>query len=218
MSKNQIVNKSPQGENGRPRPSRRYDVVVCSLQNFPVVQGGIMPNAIEMLREEHGNVKKLFEEFEDAKDSAVKQQIVETTIRELETHSILEEEIFYPAAQEHIDDQALIDEAREEHQLFKLVITGLKKISAGGKRLDAKYRVLSESVKSHIEVEESEIFPMVEGKIDAERVGARLETRKEELIRRPPLKRPSQSKSRQGRQGPPKGADMGRKRRSAGRR
>jgi iron-sulfur cluster repair protein YtfE (RIC family) len=171
-----------------------------------------MPNAIEMLRKDHGNVKKLFEEFEHAKDSGVKQQIVETTIRELETHSILEQEIFYPAAEEDIGDKALIDEAREEHQLFKLVMTGLKKISAGGKGLDAKYRVLSESVTSHIEEEETEIFPKLEDKINAEALGARMESRKEELIQRASRKRRAESRSRRVTKASPKGSNKGRRR------
>jgi len=51
--------------------------VVYSLQNLLVVQEGILPNAIEMLRKDHDNLKKLFEEFEDAEDSQTKQQIVE---------------------------------------------------------------------------------------------------------------------------------------------
>jgi hemerythrin-like domain-containing protein len=104
-------------------------------------------------------------------------------VRELEVHAALEEEIFYPAADEQIDQKETIDEAREEHHVVKLLIGELKKMSAADERYDAKYKVLSESVKHHIEEEESELFPKLEGELDAEGLGAQMETRKQELQR-----------------------------------
>src|SRR5215475_3251183 len=98
-----------------------------------------MPDAIEMLREDHRKVKKLFEEFEHAQEDQVKERIVEGTLRELEVHAALEEEIFYPAAEEQIGEKESIDEAREEHHVVKLLIGELKKMSAGDERYDAKY-------------------------------------------------------------------------------
>ena len=132
-----------------------------------------MPNAIEMLREDHRKVKQLFDEFEHAEESQAKEQIVENTVRELEVHAALEEEIFYPAAEKQINEKESIDEAREEHHVVKLIIGELKKMSADDERYDAKYKVLSESVKHHIEEEESELFPKLEGELDAEGLGTR---------------------------------------------
>src|SRR6266700_2858240 len=64
-----------------------------------------MPNAIEMLREDHRKVKELFEEFEHTEQSQAKEQIVKATVQELEVHAALEEEMFYPAAEEQIDEK-----------------------------------------------------------------------------------------------------------------
>jgi hemerythrin-like domain-containing protein len=156
-----------------------------------------MPSAIKMLREDHDKVKGLFEEFEQAEESQAKEQIVENTVRELEIHAALEEEIFYPAAEEQVDEKESIDEAREEHHVVKLLIGELKKMSADDDRYDAKYKVLSESVKHHIEEEESELFPKLEGKLDAEELGAQMEARKQELERRPQKRvRGAKSKNR----------------------
>src|SRR5262249_44529366 len=73
--------------------------------------------------------KKLFEEFEHTKEEQSKEQIVEHTLRELEVHAALEEEIFYPAAEEQIGERDSIDEAREEHHVVKLLIGELKKMN-----------------------------------------------------------------------------------------
>src|SRR5262252_4787864 len=166
----------------------RIQPLVCSLQKsfsrFCVTEGLSMPNAIEMLREDHRKVKKLFEEFEHTEEEQSKEQIVEHTLRELEVHAALEEEIFYPAAEEQIGETNSIDEAREEHHVVKLLIGELKKMSANDDRYDAKYTVLAENVKHHIEEEESELFPKLEGRLDAEEVGAEMETRKEQLQER----------------------------------
>jgi hemerythrin-like domain-containing protein len=181
-----------------------------------------MPNAMEMLRQDHRKVKELFEQFEHAEESQAKEQIVENTVRELEVHAALEEEIFYPAAEEQIDEKESIDEAREEHHVVKLLIDELKKMGADDERYDAKYKVLSESVKHHIEEEESELFPKLEGQLDAEALGAQMENRKQELQRQPHkrsgargAKSRNRSRSRKGRQ---RAAKKARRKATGGRR
>lgn len=78
-----------------------------------------MPDAIEMLREDHRKVQQLFQEFEQSEDAASKRQIAQTAIQELELHATLEEEIFYPAAMEELEDPDLINEAQEEHHVVR---------------------------------------------------------------------------------------------------
>ena len=181
-----------------------------------------MPNAIEMLRADHGKVKELFEEFKSAGGSEAKEQIVENTIRELEIHAALEEEIFYPAAEEQVGDKESIDEAREEHHVVKLLIGELKKMSAKDERYDAKYTVLAESVKHHIEEEESELFPKLEGKLNQEELGTEMETRKQQLERqsekRRGVRRAKSKRRNRGRKGRQIGVKKNRKKATAGRR
>ena len=92
-----------------------------------------MPNAIELLREDHQKVRDLFQHFEGM-DSGDKKEIVTTTLHELAIHTTVEEEIFYPAARkalEETDEETdLIDEAWEEHHVVKLLAAELKKMRA----------------------------------------------------------------------------------------
>ena len=149
-----------------------------------------MPSAIEMLREDHQKVKDLFEHFEET-ESGDKKEIVEITLRELEIHTTLEEEVFYPAARQALkktdseEGDDIMDEAWEEHHVVKLIAAELKKMRASDERYDAKFTVLAESVKHHIEEEEDELFPKLEGHIDAEGLGEKMMARKEKLEERP---------------------------------
>lgn len=161
-----------------------------------------MPNAIEMLREDHRKVKDLFEHFEGT-DSGDKKEIVDTTLRELEIHTAIEEEIFYPAArmalQEIEGDEGddSIDEAWEEHHVVKLIAAELKKMRSSDERYDAKFTVLAESVKHHIEEEENELFPKLESHIDGEELGKKMMARKQKLQQTDNgSKKSSRSKSR----------------------
>ena len=147
-----------------------------------------MPNPIDLLREDHQKVKDLFQHFEGI-ESGDKKEIVATTLHELAIHTSVEEEIFYPAARkalEEADEETdLIDEAWEEHHVVKLLAAELKKMRASDERYDAKFTVLAESVKHHIEEEEGELFPKLEGHLDDENLGEKMIARKEKLRKRP---------------------------------
>src|SRR2546422_2079125 len=147
-----------------------------------------MPKAIKMLREDHEKVKGLFQQFEQSESNG-KKEIVATTLQELEIHTALEEEIFYPAARQALEEESeetdIMDEAWEEHHVVKLVAAELKKMRPNDERYDAKFTVMAESVKHHIEEEESELFPKLEGHIDEEALGEQMMARKEKLRQRP---------------------------------
>ncbi|MBX3300617.1 MAG: hemerythrin domain-containing protein [Nitrospira sp.] len=61
-------------------------------------------DAIQILQEDHRKVEKLFDRFLEA-DGKRRQQIAQQIFQELEVHSTLEEEIFYPALQNQVDSE-----------------------------------------------------------------------------------------------------------------
>ena len=138
-------------------------------------------DAVSMLREDHRKVKQLFEQFELATDAASKKEIAQTALKELKVHAALEEELFYPAVRREIDEEEKIDEALEEHHVAKLLIAELSRMKPTDEHFDAKFKVLAESVKHHIEEEEGEVIPKVEGQIDTDGLGEKMAERKQTL-------------------------------------
>ncbi|HTM08216.1 MAG TPA: hemerythrin domain-containing protein, partial [Verrucomicrobiae bacterium] len=131
--------------------------------------------------EDHRKVKELFRQFEEAEDDSTKKEIAQTAIKELKVHTALEEELFYPAVRREIDEEEKIDEALEEHHVAKLLIAELSRMKPSDEHFDAKFKVLAESVKHHIEEEEGEMLPEVEGEIDADGLGKQMAERKQKL-------------------------------------
>jgi hemerythrin superfamily protein len=143
-------------------------------------------DAVSMLTEDHKKVQKLFRDFEkahDKEDDEACQQIAQLVCAELEVHTTLEEELFYPAAREVLgEDEELIEEAEVEHQSAKDLIAQLHAMDAADQKFAATFTVLAEYVKHHIKEEEGEIFPKVKkAKLDVDSLGQEMQVRKSEL-------------------------------------
>jgi hemerythrin superfamily protein len=123
-------------------------------------------DVLHLLAEDHKKVLKMFEEFEklqkkNDEDEEAIQLLVETACAELTIHAQVEEEVFYPAAREAIDDMDLLDEAEVEHASARQLITELASMQPSDDLYAAKFTVLGEYVKHHIQEEEKELFPKI---------------------------------------------------------
>jgi hemerythrin superfamily protein len=131
------------------------------MENTMAKQNTVASGVIEMLKEDHAKVKELFEQFEGA-EGRERAQIAATAIQELEVHAALEEKLIYPAIREEIDEDDLMNEAVEEHHVVHVLIKELNKLKPNDPKFQAKFKVLGEVVKHHIEEEEEEILPKAE--------------------------------------------------------
>ena len=141
--------------------------------------------AIEMLKEDHAKVKKAFKEFEklDRADTETCRQLVQTVCEDLKVHTTLEEEIFYPAVREAIEDEDLMNEAAVEHETAKMLIDQLENMEPDDPNYHATFTVLGEYVMHHVKEEEGEMFPEAKkSDIDLEALGQRMQERKAELM------------------------------------
>jgi len=110
-------------------------------------------------------------------------------IEELSVHAVIEEQAFYPAVRERaksIEDDVL--EALEEHHIVKWVLSELERMSPTDERYEAKFTVLMENVRHHVEEEEGDMFPKVRRALSKEQlaeIGSALARAKESAPRRP---------------------------------
>lgn len=121
-------------------------------------------DAIEMLRADHQKVRELFQDYEQTQDQKAKQKIAKQVFVELEIHTQLEENVFYPAFRLEADKEGkqLVTESLQEHQEVKDLIEELQELDSDSEAFDAKFYELMESVEHHVEEEESEMLPEAE--------------------------------------------------------
>src|SRR5688572_25450221 len=141
-------------------------------------------DAIALLKQDHREVEELFEQFEKAKGEGRKQKLAQQICLELSIHAKIEEEVFYPACEGKVEEDAL-KEAFVEHDGAKVLIA---EIMAGDGQsdeyFDAKVKVLQEQIEHHVKEEESgkeSIFSQARSAdVDLKALGEQLAARKAE--------------------------------------
>ena len=141
-------------------------------------------DAIMLLKNDHREVEDLFARFEKASGQDQKWQLAQQICNELKIHTILEEEIFYPATEEAVEED-LYNEAFVEHDGAKVLINDIMESGGEGEFFEAKVKVLSEEIKHHVEEEEKPntgVFAQArKGELDLNALGEQMLARKQEL-------------------------------------
>lgn len=140
-------------------------------------------DAIALLTADHKRVKKMFKTFDKMKDDGTvgdKQALAQQICAELTLHAEVEEQIFYPATRETLDDSDLLDEAEVEHASAKDLIAQIKAGDPSDPKWAAKVTVLGEYIDHHVEEEENEMFPKCrKAKMDLESLGQQIASMKQ---------------------------------------
>jgi iron-sulfur cluster repair protein YtfE (RIC family) len=139
-------------------------------------------NALELLKQDHDKVDKLFQKVEATEESE-HAALFEQIRTELEVHTHIEETIFYPKLKEEGDDELkkITLEGIEEHHQAKIFLRELSALAEDSQKFEPKLKVLMEDIKHHVQEEEGEMFPMIEKQFDAsvlEELGTQLEAEK----------------------------------------
>ena len=124
-------------------------------------------NAIELLKEDHDAVDKLFQKVKATPDGD-HTEIFEKIKAELEAHTHIEETIFYPKLKEDGDEELkkITLEGIEEHHQAKIFLRELSSLADDSEKFEPKLKVLMEDITHHVQEEEGEMFPMVKEQFD----------------------------------------------------
>ncbi len=131
-------------------------------------------DALQLLKSDHDTVRGLFEQFKQAKEAGDTERmgtVQRAIFRELEVHTSIEEEVFYPEA-EAVGEEAeeLVKEGQEEHHVVEVLMKEVSGLKPGDGTFAAKMTVLIENVEHHAEEEESELFPKLREAFGRERL------------------------------------------------
>jgi hemerythrin-like domain-containing protein len=121
------------------------------------------PEILQLIQQDHEEVQGLFEQFHksvSAKDGEEKADTISKQILDnLKLHTELEEKIVYPSLKDQ--DPKIFYESREEHHVVDLLIEELQQLKVNNPAYAAKMAVMEESVKHHIQEEESQMFKLI---------------------------------------------------------
>ena len=148
-------------------------------------------DATKLLTEDHDKVRKALAQLAKTseQDTDKREELLGEIALDLEVHTQIEEEIFYPAFRRACGDSEndkLYFEALEEHRAVgDLVLPDLQNTPTSSEKFGGRAKVLKELVDHHADEEEETMFPRarkVFSKEELDQLGERLASRKEELI------------------------------------
>lgn len=141
-------------------------------------------DAIALLKEDHRKAEELFEQFEKARGEGRKQKLALQVCAELTIHTMIEEEIFYPALDGKADED-LLKESFVEHDAAKALIAEIESGEPSDDFYDAKVKVLKEEIEHHVKEEERPkdgLFAQArDADVDLDALGEQLLRRKTQL-------------------------------------
>jgi hemerythrin superfamily protein len=174
----------PQGDHPVPTASKKAPARKTAGKSTSASSAA---DAIKLLTTDHREVKGLFQQYQELVDhdgdDDQKLMLAQQICTMLSVHAQIEEELFYPAAQEAIKEPDLIDEATVEHASAKELIAQIEAGAPSDDLFDARVKVLGEYIDHHVKEEEGELFPQVrKAKLDLAQLGDQLTQRKAELM------------------------------------
>jgi hemerythrin superfamily protein len=127
----------------------------------------------EALVRDHNMVRTLADKYLNSNDQQVKVQAGKQILQAVHIHSRLEESVFYPAVR--CIDESLIKHFEQDHQKVDDLLATLDGMSLAEARSDALMRELITALMSHIQEEENDLFPRIEGSgVDMTPVGVQM--------------------------------------------
>lgn len=120
-------------------------------------------NAIELLKQDHQEAMGMMDQIltADKGDRSAKQMFTELKAA-LTLHTQMEEQVFYPALENHDETSDMIQEAYGEHQEVDELLAELSTLAPSNDEFMDKLTEMRDAIEHHVEEEENEMFPKAE--------------------------------------------------------
>ncbi|MEZ0307693.1 MAG: hemerythrin domain-containing protein [Ramlibacter sp.] len=135
-------------------------------------------DAIALLETDHHRVEELFHEYKSAGSTEAKLHLAQIICMELTLHTMVEEEIFYPAFVQATGDEQMLEHALKEHQDVKDLIARV----LTSENVDGTIEAIKTHVLHHVEEERKGMFAKARASgMELATVGGRMQTRRAEV-------------------------------------
>ena len=144
-------------------------------------------SSIELLTQEHEQVRQAYARFEEMnhRNRSAVSRLVDEVCSTIETHAVLEEEVFFPAVRAALGGEEVMHRAEMEHDFAKALIGRLRGMTPADRRYLPTFTALCEYFVHHAKEEETGIFPKVSSLgLDTPALADKLAARKLALERR----------------------------------
>jgi iron-sulfur cluster repair protein YtfE (RIC family) len=133
---------------------------------------GMAHEFIQHLKEDHEKQRELGKRLIEATDPAQREELRKKMYEETYPHMIGEEASIFTFMQNSADEEARQGamEAVQEHHIGKIVLRELMDLSLDSEVFKAKAKVLDELNRHHMDEEEEEHFPWLEGNRSADQL------------------------------------------------
>lgn len=146
----------------------------------------LSPSLTSMIRMDHTHVISTFHQYSPLKDRNTRQALANVLCRAISVHSMLEEEIFYPALQQACPDEPVLKKSAPEHDEMRHLISVINATSPEHPEFDDNVMQLMRRVLHHVADEETTLIPLAETRISHARLcelGVEMTKRRMELMR-----------------------------------
>lgn len=131
---------------------------------------------LEIIKQEHRDVAALIDEVDGCESGDERVRELAAEIREkLALHLSIEERLFYARLRERVEEEAEqvdVFEAYTEHAVAKALMEMLSSGRKPDEKFKAELQVLGESVKHHVQEEESKVFDVARDYLDDDELEA----------------------------------------------
>jgi hemerythrin superfamily protein len=146
-------------------------------------------DAVDVLESDHRAVEVHLWQLEQQAEAAPR-RVLDDAVRSLSVHSAIEVELLYPFVADTLGEQGvdMAKKARLEHEEVEMTLLRLQTLSMSTEEFRADLSKLIADVRSHVQWEETMLFPQLRASGDADKLRAlagRLEHAKRHAPTRP---------------------------------